>query len=39
MSRNKTTGTVIDVIESEQMKDDVPAFRPGDTVTIEVRDR
>jgi len=39
MSRNKTTGTVIDVIESEQMKDDIPAFRPGDTVTVEVRVR
>ena len=39
MSRNKTTGNLIDVIENEQMKDDIPAFRPGDTVTVEVRVR
>ena len=39
MSRNKTTGNVIDVIENEQMKDDIPAFRPGDTVNVEVRVR
>ena len=39
MSRNKTTGNVIDVIENEQMKDAIPAFRPGDTVTGEVRVR
>ena len=38
-SRNKTTGYVIDVIENEQMKDDIPAFRPGDTVSVEVRVR
>ena len=39
MSRNKTTGNVIDVIENEQMKDDIPAFRPGDTGAVEVRVR
>ena len=39
MSRNKTTGNLIDVIENEQMKDAIPAFRPGDTVTVEVRVR
>ena len=38
-SRNKTTRNVIDVIENEQMKDDIPAFRPGDTVSVEVRVR
>jgi len=35
MRRNKT----IEAIENEQMKDDVPTFRPGDTVSVEVRVR
>ncbi|HIC35859.1 MAG TPA: 50S ribosomal protein L19 [Pseudomonadales bacterium] len=35
MRRNKT----IEAIENEQMKDGVPAFRPGDTVSVEVRVR
>ena len=39
MSRNKTTGNLIDVIENEQMQDDIPAVRPGDTVSVEVRVR
>jgi large subunit ribosomal protein L19 len=33
MRRNK----VIEAIESEQMKKDLPEFRPGDTVTVQVR--
>jgi large subunit ribosomal protein L19 len=35
MRRNKT----IEVIENEQMKNGVPTFRPGDTVSVEVRVR
>ena len=35
MRRNKT----IEAIENEQMKDGVPTFRPGDTVSVEVRVR
>ena len=33
MRRNK----VIEAIETEQMKKDLPEFRPGDTVTVQVR--
>ena len=33
MRRNK----VIEAIENEQMKKDLPEFRPGDTVTVQVR--
>jgi large subunit ribosomal protein L19 len=33
MRRNK----VIEGIENEQMKKDLPEFRPGDTVTVQVR--
>tara|TARA_B100001013_G_scaffold146071_1_gene86383 strand:- start:720 stop:1070 length:351 start_codon:yes stop_codon:yes gene_type:complete len=35
MRRNK----VIEAIENEQLKEDVPTFRPGDTVSVEVRVR
>lgn len=35
MRRNKT----IEAIENEQMKNSVPTFRPGDTVSVEVRVR
>ena len=35
MRRNKT----IEAIENEQMKDGIPAFRPGDTVSVDVRVR
>jgi large subunit ribosomal protein L19 len=33
MRRNK----VIEAIETEQMKKDLPEFRPGDTVVVQVR--
>ena len=35
MRRNKT----IEAIENEQMKDSIPTFRQGDTVSVEVRVR
>ena len=35
MRRNK----VIEAIENEQLKEDVPTFRPGDTVSVAVRVR
>ncbi|MDD2221313.1 MAG: 50S ribosomal protein L19 [Clostridia bacterium] len=28
---------VIDLIEQEQIRDDIPAFRPGDTVQVHVK--
>ena len=33
MRRNK----IIETLENEQMKQDVPAFAPGDTVVVQVR--
>ncbi len=33
MRRNK----IIEALENEQMKQDVPAFAPGDTVVVQVR--
>ena len=35
MRRNKT----IEAIENEQMKESIPSFRQGDTVSVEVRVR
>jgi len=29
--------SIIDVIEREQMRDDIPQFRPGDTVRVHVK--
>ena len=29
--------TLIDTIESEQLKSDIPAFKPGDTVRVHVK--
>lgn len=31
------TGNVIDAIEAEQLRTDIPAFRPGDTVKVHVK--
>lgn len=28
---------IIDVLEQEQLKNDIPAFRPGDTVQVHVK--
>ena len=27
----------LDVLDAEQLRDDIPAFRPGDTVKVHVR--
>ncbi|HZR84369.1 MAG TPA: 50S ribosomal protein L19 [Candidatus Binatia bacterium] len=32
-----STGNVIEAIEAEQLRSDVPAFRPGDTVKVHVK--
>ena len=33
----KTTAQIINSFESSQLKDDIPSFRPGDTITVSVK--
>ena len=33
----KTPAQIINSFESSQLKDDIPSFRPGDTITVSVK--